>query len=339
VDDSVAVYNCYFPLKGFRNLTSLELYEFYADHGSVVKDLASCLCDSPSLKKLGLAFACEITEDDDEAVLFGGPRHETNFLERLCNCYGSTCKKRPLALETLRLGHGIYLEQPSVSTDSHYLMKLVDVRSLQALHLYNGLVKNELDTSESCYRPVDWSPFTSEQCKSLRQLSVHRLEEDVTCWLKQEGSSVQELIVTDHYYLYDHGLREFGKLPLSQLSMLWMREKYPPPPSRWDGSDWSDTDSSASDWTDIDSSTSDQSETESLDTDASGRNSIQGEAPKLDRRVMTILDRVPDGGSHLTRLCMALDFEAQWVRTKISETKSQSLPKYYSLISPPNWEI
>lgn len=316
VDDPVAANNCYFPLTGFRNLTSLELYDFYSNHDYVLKDMAHVLRDSPFLKKLGLAFASEITNDDDEAILFGGPRHPTDFLERLCKLYGSTCKNRPLSLETLRLGHGIYLGKPSEAANSHYLTKLVAVESLQVLHVYNGLVKNELDLSDSCCIPVDWTPFTSEKCQSLRQLSVDRIEPDVTCWLRQHGKCVQELIVADHYSFNDPGLKEFFLLPPLQLSMLWMRERYPYRQSIFDDSDWTDTDSSTSDWTDIDSS--DESTSESLDIQLSDSNptrsgAAKSTAPKLEKLVMTVLDRLPDGGAHLTKLCIALDFETQWV--------------------------
>ena len=277
--------------------------------------MARVLCDSPFLKKLGLAFASEITNDDDEAILFGGPRHPTDFLERLCEFYSSICKKGPLSLETLRLGHGFYLGKPSKATNSHYLTKLVAVDSLQVLHIYNGLVKNELDLSDPCYIPVDWTPFTSENCQSLRQLSVDRLKPDVTCWLRQDGKCIKELIVADHYSFGDPGLKEFFLLPL-QLSMLWMREKYPYRQSIYEDSDWSETDSSTSDWTDVDSSN--ESTSESLDVQLSDSNPTRSDAtkstaPKLDKLVMTVLDRLPDGGSHLTKLCIALDFETQWV--------------------------
>jgi hypothetical protein len=319
IDDLVTVRKCYIPLRGFRNLTSLELYDFYKEHDYVVKDVATFLCESPFLKKLGLAFASERTHDDNEAVLFGGPGRETDFLERLCELYGSIPETGPLALETLRLGCGIYLGEPSNAANGHYLTKLLTVRSLKVLHLFNGLVNSDLDEEDSFYRPIDWTPFTSEECKSLQQLSVSRLEEDVTTWLRQSGNHVQELIVTDHYSITDKGLNQFFKLPPSQLSMLWTREKYPYQSSSY-GSDWSDTDSSVDDWSDLDSSTSDSSPSEMSTSQLSHLDLIQSDALKLsasnlDKTVMTVLDRLPDGGSHLTRLCIALDFETQWVST------------------------
>jgi hypothetical protein len=339
VDDPVAVSRSYVPLRGFRNLTSLELYDFYRDHNYLVKDIAYFLCDSPFLMKLGLGFATERTHDDDEAVYFGGPDREADFLERLCEFYGSICKNGPLALETLRLGSGIYLGEPSNPTNGHYLPKLLTVRSLKVLHVCNGLVNSDLDDEDSFYRPVDWTPFTSEECKSLLQLSVARLEEDVTCWLRQGGNCVQELIVTDHYSFNDQGINQFFNIPLSQLSMLWVREKHPWQQSLYEDSDWSDTDSSISDW-DLDSSTSDQSTSESSNSqlshsDPTQPSPLKPNAPKLDKLVMTVLDRLPDGGSHLTRLCIALDFETQWVSDNPTQMQNiPSLPKDTSCISP-----
>lgn len=330
ITDPVAVRKCHIPLNGFRNLTSLELYDFYRDHDRLVKEIAKALCDSPLLKKLGLGFACEWAEED-EAVFYGAPGREPDFLERLCEFYSSISKKGPLALETLRLGFGIYLERPSKPSKSHYLTKLLNVRSLKVLHVYNGLVNSDLDEEDSFYKAIDWTPFKADECKSMRQLSVTRLEGDVTRWLRKDGRCVQELIVTDQYSINDTGLNEFFNLP-SSLSMMWTRERLP---WRWvtrtEGDEWTDTDSSMSDWTDTDSSASDQSASESsgsqlahLDPsqpgplnhttpDPSQPSPSIPTASNMDKRIMTALDRLPDGGSHLTRLCISLDFDTQWV--------------------------
>ncbi len=284
-----------------------------------MKELASFLCDSPLLKKLGLGFACDRTQDDDEAILIGGPDGEMDFLERLCLLYGSMSKTGPLALETLRLGAGIYLSEPSSPENGHYLTKLVAARNLKVLHLENGLVNSDFD-EDSFYQPIDWTPFPPEDCKSLRQLSVTRLGEDVTNWLRQPGNCVQELIVTDHYKFNDKDLNEFFRLPSSRLSMLWTRDKFPWQSEIEEDSDWTDTDSSIDERSDVDSSTSHQSTPESLDPqlqdlDTTESHVLNSTAPRLDRQVMTVLDRLPDGGSHLERLCIALDFEVQWVST------------------------
>jgi hypothetical protein len=337
---------CHIPLKGFRNLSSLELYDLYRDHDRLVTEIANALCDSPFLKKLGLGFACEWASDD-EAIFFGAPGRETDFFERLCEFYGSISKKGPLALQTLRLGFGIYLDEPSKPSKSHYLTKLLNIRSLRVLHLYNGLVNSDLDSEDSFYKATDWTPFTAEECKSLRQLSVIRLEEDVTRWLSKDGACIQELIVMDQYNLNDKSLNEFSKLPL-QLSMIWTREWHP-----WrrlihnDEDDWTDTDSSVSDWTDIDSSDesdlgpdADESDSDP-DSDSSDAqladlhpaqpapllsttlaqsqpNPLNPTASNSDKQLLTVLDRLPDGGSHLTKLSISLDFQTQWVSVNAS---------------------
>jgi hypothetical protein len=155
---------------------------------------------------------------------------------------------------------------------------------------------------------------------------VTRLEENVIDWLKYGGSCIQELIVTDHYCIDDIGLDEFSNIPL-QLSMLWTREKHPSMTChrRTYIDYYSDTDSMTSDVLDTDSMTSGVLHSELSDStlscsDPSPSSLLDLPAPMLDRIVMTVLDRLPDGGSHLTRLALALDFEKQWVSTIASNT-------------------
>jgi hypothetical protein len=49
--------SAFVSLKGFSNLTSLELYEFHGDPTDLRKELASILKDLPMLKTLGLGNA------------------------------------------------------------------------------------------------------------------------------------------------------------------------------------------------------------------------------------------------------------------------------------------
>ena len=156
--DPVPARKCWLPLRVFRDLISLEIYNFYGDRDRLVKDITHVLCDSPRLKKLGLGFASEIGSDD-EAILFGGPGREADFLERLCEFYGSICKKGPLELETLRLGFRIFLDEPLKAANGNYLTKLLIVKSLKVLHVYNGLVKPDLEENDSFYPVIDWTPF------------------------------------------------------------------------------------------------------------------------------------------------------------------------------------
>jgi hypothetical protein len=317
----------------------------YRDHDRLDKEIANALCGSPFLKKLGLGFACEWAEGD-EAIFFGAPGREPDFLERLCEFYGSISKTGPLGLETLRLGLGIYLDESSKPSKSHYLTKLLYIRSLKVLHLYNGLVNSDLDDEDSFYKAIDWTPFTADECKSLRQLAVTRLEQDVTRWLSKDGACVQELIVMDHYNLNDKGLNEFSKLPL-QLAMVWTREWHPWRLIHNDEDDWTDTDSSVSEWTDVDSSEESDPDADldesNSDPDPDSSNAqladlnppqqtlsisttsaqsqtdpLTSTASNSHKQILTVLDRLPDGGSHLTRLSMSLDFETQWVSNTTS---------------------
>lgn len=326
VQDLIGIRSSYVPLRGFRNLTSLEVYNLCTDYDGIIKDMGSALCDSPFLKKLGLG--CAVAYDlHDDAIIYRSPGHDADFFERLCKFYGSASKTGPLALETLRLGQGIFLGDPTFSSgvrhskESHPLTKLVNVKSLEVLHIYNGLVRDEDDLLDSFYPIIDFDLFTSKgERKSLRQLSVNRLTDDVTNWLSRGRVHLQELIVTDHYSINDEDLVEFFDLP-SGLSMIWTREKHP-----WDASPsrYNDSDSDSDEWTDIDSDES-SSELSDSDLDHPFYRSTPTQNPSLPRKIATVLDRLPDGGSHLTRLCLALDFEVQWVRIPLSRLSALSI--------------
>src|SRR2546423_1474279 len=107
IEDRDHAFNCSIPLKGFRNLTALELYKFYGDEDLLVKDIAAVLIECPRLKTLGLAFACDCDCDEfPEAIVLEG---DCEFLENLCVQYASRRGATPLALETLRLGLGMCL--------------------------------------------------------------------------------------------------------------------------------------------------------------------------------------------------------------------------------------
>src|ERR1700733_3103506 len=58
LDDPVEALNCSISLEGFKNLTSLELYNFYRDPDSLMLDIVDVLAECPCLKTLGRGFAC-----------------------------------------------------------------------------------------------------------------------------------------------------------------------------------------------------------------------------------------------------------------------------------------
>ena len=57
--DDVEEPHCSIPLTGFRNLTSLELYELSGIEDGLIRDISRVLSSSPYLKKLGLGLAYE----------------------------------------------------------------------------------------------------------------------------------------------------------------------------------------------------------------------------------------------------------------------------------------
>jgi hypothetical protein len=126
-------------------------------------------------------------------------------------------------------------------------------------------------------------------------LSVTRLSSNIRKWLDGPGQSVEELKVTDHYNMYDPTLNNFNRLKLPNLSMLFTRETTVKLGEDWEN-EFTDVDSSA---TEIEDSDSD------LDSET-----LRARPCK---NTITVLDRLRDGGSKLTRLGICIDFEAHWV--------------------------
>lgn len=302
LDDTPAAHILSIPLKGFRNLTLLELYDFYGDETKLAKEIAGALWDSPGLKTLGLGKLCDCDHEDypEIVILESG----SNILEKLCIQYGSRSDVVPLALETLRLGHGLCLVTSESTTASDYLEKLTTPASLRTLHVYNGLITFDPDEREENLE-IDWSLLNG--CTSLHQLSVSRLTDDVATWLNDDGRSVQELIVTDHYKRTDWGLENFDALFRPQLSMLFTLEIAVS--SREANDDMADTDSSDS-WTNTNSS---EYWEENVSDQSLADNNSEVDRKKPHKAAITVLDRLQDGGSHLSRLGLSLDFETQWV--------------------------
>jgi hypothetical protein len=111
-------YNAFVSLQGFSNLTSLELYGFYGDDEQLVKDIASVLKSLPTLTMLGLgmAYPCDPSGSSEVLLIVNG---DPNFLENLCLEYHSRRGSSPLALDTLRLGHGMFFYRSDpTSTDN-----------------------------------------------------------------------------------------------------------------------------------------------------------------------------------------------------------------------------
>jgi hypothetical protein len=137
------------PLKGFRNLISLELYNFYGNEYQLIKGIVDVLAGCPNLETLGLAKLCACDAELPESVILDGEDGEDGecrFLEKLCDsfdCRGGS----PLKIHTLRLGTGIIFHGLESGSDdgNNYLAKLVDLSRLKCLHMFNDLVKWDID--------------------------------------------------------------------------------------------------------------------------------------------------------------------------------------------------
>jgi hypothetical protein len=314
LQDRYPARNCTVPLKGFRNLTSLELYHFfYDDKSRVVEDLASTLADSPHLQTLGLGMACNSNSDLNPEVIV--VEDELDFFEKLCVEYGSRDSTLPLPLKTLKIGHGMFIlksKSNATSSPDNFLAKLVRISGLKTLHIFNGFFIMDVDENAE-YLQVEWSFF---ECTSLYQLSVTMLGNDVRKWLNTMGVSVRELIVTHHYEKWDHDLENFNLLELPHLSMLFTREN-----SLWK----SPSGDASSDVASFGSQDSFASLTE-LDFELSERQTNID--PETKRSIdlwtnATVLDRLQDRGSKISRLYLDVSLKTQWVRPM-----SPSLPHF-----------
>jgi hypothetical protein len=263
-------------LDGFKNLTSLELYNFYGSFPSLVDNLVNALANCPELKVLGLGMQYDDIFDGMPDDL--SENYHVEFLAKLCMVYASRKGTSPLRLNTLRLGHELFLYKHSfrLDIDHMYLSKLVQLDCLKTFHIHNGSIN--YDQQDNDAMQIDWHQLLD--CRSLQQLSVTRFRRDVRNWLMDFGSSIKDLIITDLYSPYDKDLDHFDPLEDVHLSMLFVQSK---PGNKRELDNWSD------------------------------RITNTWDTARIDADVITVLDRLPDGGAHLTRLGLCLDFGSQWV--------------------------
>jgi hypothetical protein len=271
--DPTAACKCWIPLHGFKNLASLELYNFFGNFPLLIKDLVNVLADCPELKVLGLGMQ---NDDEDEVppehLLVN---HATDFIEKLCLDYRSREGTSPLSLDTLRLGRGVSPYKFDFKPDRVYLSKLVKLNGLRSVHIYNGSAQYDEDIFM-----YDTDCFQLKDCKCLQQLSVTRINENIRDWLNDYGNTIKELIITDPYSMYDEGLDNFDLLENTRFSMLFVQTKAP-------------TLSEFDDWAE--------------------RLFDPYETARRDASVITILDRLHDKGAQLIRLGLCLDLGRQWV--------------------------
>jgi hypothetical protein len=325
--DKILADKCWIALEGFRNLTSLELYNFHGTESHLIKEITGVLVNSPNLKTLGLGLLCDCDAGMllEVTILEG----ECKFLENLCLRFQSQ-KASPLKLHTLKLGTGMCLSEPRSVENVDFLAKLVDISGLKCLHLFNDLVKYDID-DDSWPLYINWGLLV--ECTGLYQLSISMLDHGLIDWLNDSGKSVRELIITHHYGMYDRDLNLLEKLNLPELTTLFVRERYVGISTVQE--DWSDTDTWVTELSDEDLVES-ESESESsfsvpidagstshplADSDSLGPNAVDPESfarpaivtEKLHPSTITVLDRLYDGGSKLKRLSLCLDLETQFV--------------------------
>jgi hypothetical protein len=179
---------------------------------------------------------------------------------------------------------------------------------LRIFHVFNGLASDGFEPEPM---EIDWS-FLNES--SIRQLSITRLEPDCRKWLHRHGQSVEELIITDHFGMYDNTLDEFGRMRIPNLSMLVTHEFYVEPSENLYDREWSFEDQN---WEFYDSDDSD-SDSDSDSGHSRYMDDITFDSTRpvaYDKNIITVLDRLRDGGRRLTRLSLSLNFETQWVCT------------------------
>lgn len=261
-----------------------------------MKGISRILVQNPGLKKLGLGVAHDADCDGNPEMIITNANYD--FLEKLCNRYASRQGRVPLNLHTLRLGHGMFLNHKKAGTAGNWLKKLVKLDEIRTLHIFNSILL-DMGEDEPEETVIDWKLF--ENCKSIRQLAVSRISSDVIAWLRAGGKSVEELFIADHYDMYDsEGMDRFNVLDLPRLSMLYVREV------------WVDKRTEDDEWDDTDSDASEPEEEEEADI-RMNLDPSEKESSKLDPSVITVLDRLPNGGANLTRLALCITFEHQWV--------------------------
>ncbi|KAK0115629.1 hypothetical protein ONS95_000101 [Cadophora gregata] len=299
--------NCSTTLQGFKNLTSLELYNFYGDCKAILKDIANTLAECPCLKKLGLGRATKTTYGDqngigsDELLILD----DVDLLESLCLLYGAQVGTLPLKVHTLRLGYSMFFTEPSSSTVGNYLTKLLDLRTLKSLEMYNGYVLlDAADVSDpDRFKVMLQPPWELLDDCSLRQLGVTKIDHRVTAYLTGAGQSVEELSVSGAYCMNDPAIQEFNLFSLPNLKSLWTREKFVSRnPNRDNSIDFDSPYETLPQETTV-GELEDQDEEEEL--------LWGGRLEKKEQKF--ILHRLHDRGSRLATLAINFDFDSEYI--------------------------
>lgn len=174
---------------------------------------------------------------------------------------------------------------------------MVVLPKLKYLDAFNDLVNYSSSDDEHNSMVVEWSLVKG--CASFFHLSISWVQKDVREWFNIFGRLIKELFVISDHSTYDSALDEFNALILPQLSTIFTRD--PQVIKQWVASEWSETDSSKN----LSDSIPDEARS---NTDMPGSN-----LPEVDVSLMTVLDRLHEGGSQLSRLglCINLRYDGQ----------------------------
>ncbi|TGO61071.1 hypothetical protein BCON_0030g00290 [Botryotinia convoluta] len=183
--DFVSLLRIDLSVKGFRNLSSLEIYclrgmvtDTLGNRSAEMIDLIDILDASPRLTTLGLGLrANQGCEWDDKMLKIH--HKQTAFLAVLCEWYGRKPGTSPLSLVQLRLGPGVLLWD----TPNSDLKMLFTTERLETLHLYTSTIEIETHGRKR-YTFNKFKDFYSmNECPLLRQLWVSDFTTNLVQWI------------------------------------------------------------------------------------------------------------------------------------------------------------
>ncbi|CAG8954474.1 hypothetical protein HYFRA_00004386 [Hymenoscyphus fraxineus] len=204
---------------GFKNLSSLQLYNLRGPESKILSDLVHTLRACPRLTLLGIGKQCR--SDDFIVDSFVTLEDGIGMLENLCNQYSAGGKSDLLPLHTLRLG--TFFSPYKSESNTNYLAKLVKLENLQNLHLWNGHRLDPADEDmeeEGQPTEIQWTMFDSSTITSLQ---ITLLDDDVLEWLNDK-KTVRELILIEQYQQNRPAARNLPKLRLPNLGVLHIRD-------------------------------------------------------------------------------------------------------------------
>ncbi|TGO23453.1 hypothetical protein BPAE_0132g00230 [Botrytis paeoniae] len=198
--DSVSLLRIGLSVKGFCNLSSLELYclrgmvtDTLGNRSAEMIDLIDILDASPRLITLGLGLrANQGCEWEDKMLKIH--HKQTTFLAVLCERYGRKPGTSPLPLIHLRFGPGVLLWD----TPDSVLKMLFTTERLETLHLYTSKIEIETNGRKRYTFNTFKDFYSMNDCPLLRQLWVSDFTTNLVHWIGAgQSQSLIDLIFTE----------------------------------------------------------------------------------------------------------------------------------------------